>query len=583
MHDLSSENNLSSQHDQDEPDKHLDESGASLDELRSLLLGPELQARIMDLKLRPEDISRALPEAIILSAEEQGKLTTAAVPTVEDAIRNSVNQDHNILSEALFPVIGPATRKAVSAALQNLTQSLNEGLEHSLSLQSFQWRIEAARTGKSFAEIVLLRTLLYQVEQVLLIHKDTGLLLQQLVADTVIAQDADLVSAMLTAIQDFIKDSFRVERGDSLDTLQFGELTVWIEEGPQALMACVIRGTAPQDIRGLFQDVLEKIHLVCSQDLKQFQGDNAAFAQSQPYLQECLQAQFKPKRRSLSPLAWLFLGLILLGIGWQIFGVYQRRKVTGRYVATLQQQPGLVVVDSKLKNRKILISGMRDPLAVDPLSLAEPNKINPQKVKTTWEPYLSFHPELVKARAEQRLQPPATVSLSVDGQNTLVATGTAKQNWIAQLQKQALQIPGVMQVSTDQLKPAERQTLNRLQKQIEGHNILFDEGQSQPLPTSESIFQQLAQDVEAAVKLATALNLKLALSIEGRADRVGTERENFLISQARANAIRERLIRRQISPSILTIKPLGAAQGSQTQEQSLSERRVSFKVTLEEL
>ncbi|PZD73725.1 hypothetical protein C1752_01600 [Acaryochloris thomasi RCC1774] len=581
MHDLSSENNPSSQHNQDKPDKHLDESGESLDELRSLLLGPELQARIMNLKLRPEDISRALPEAIILSAEDQGKLTTAAVPTVEDAIRNSVNQDHNILSEALFPVIGPATRKAVSAALQNLTQSLNEGLEHSLSLQSFQWRIEAARTGKSFAEIVLLRTLLYQVEQVLLIHKDTGLLLQQLVADTVIAQDADLVSAMLTAIQDFIKDSFRVEGGDSLETLQFGELTVWIEEGPQALMACVIRGTAPQDIRGLFQDVLEKIHLVCSQDLKQFQGDDTAFAQSQPYLQECLQAQFKPKRRSLSPLAWLFLGLILLGIGWQLFGVYQRRKVMGNYVATLQQRPGLVIVDSKLKNRKILISGMRDPLAVDPLSLAEPNKINPQKVKTTWEPYLSFHPELVKARAEQRLQPPATVSLSVDGQNTLIAAGTAKQDWIAQLQKQALQIPGVMQISTEQLKPAERQTLNRLQKQIEGRNILFDEGRSQPLPTSESVFQQLAQDVEAATQLATALNLKLILSIEGRADRVGTERENFLISQARANAIRERLMRRQISPSILKIKPLGAAQGPQTQEQGLSERRVSFKVTLE--
>lgn len=581
MHDLSSENNLSSQIHQDGPDQHLNESSESLDELRSLLLGPELQARIMNLKLRPEDVSRALPEAIILSAEEQDKLTTAAVPTVEDAIRSSVNQDHNILSEALFPVIGPATRKAVSAALQNLTQSLNEGLEHSLSPQSFQWRIEAARTGKSFAEIVLLRTLLYQVEQVLLIHKETGLLLQQLVADTVIAQDADLVSAMLTAIQDFIKDSFRVEGGDSLDTLQFGELTVWIEEGPQALMACVIRGTAPQDIRGLFQNVLEKIHLVCGHDLKQFQGDNTAFAQSQPYLQECLQAQFKPKRSSLSPLTWLVLSLVLLGIGWQLFGVYQRRTAMGNYVERLQQQPGLVIVDSKIKNRKIVISGMRDPLAVDPLSLTDSNNVNPKKVKTTWEPYLSFHPTLVKARAETRLKPPTTVSLSVDEQNTLVATGTAKQNWISQLQQQALQIPGVMQVNTEQLKAAEQQMLDRLQKQIEGRSILFAQGQSQPLPASEAVFQQLAQDVKAAAQLATTLNLQIILSIEGRTDRVGTDRENLLLSQARANTIRERLIRRQISPSILRIKPLGANQTPQKQEQGPSERRVSFKVTLE--
>jgi outer membrane protein OmpA-like peptidoglycan-associated protein len=574
MHDLSSENNTSSQ-------SNHDESGTHLDELRSLLLGPELQARIMNLKLRPEDVSRALPEAIILSAEEQEKLTTAAVPTVEDAIRTSVNQDHNILSEALFPIIGPATRKAVSAALQNLTQSLNEGLEHSLSPQSFQWRIEAARTGKSFAEIVLLRTLLYQVEQVLLIHKETGLLLQQLVADTVIAQNADLVSAMLTAIQDFIKDSFRIEGGDSLDTLHFGELTVWIEEGPQALMACVIRGTAPQDIRSLFQNVLEKIHLVCGQDLKKFQGDNTAFAQSQPYLQECLQAQFKPKRSSLSPLAWLFLGLILLAMGWQIFGIYQRRKVMNSYVTTLQQQPGLVIIDSKLKNRKIVISGMRDPLAIDPLSLAEQNKVQRQMVKTTWEPYLSFHPDLVKARAEQRFKPPKTVSLSVDDQNTLVAVGAAKQGWIQQIQQQALQIPGVLQVNTKQLQPAEQQALKRLQQQIEGRNILFDEGRSHPLPVSEPALPQLAQEIKAAAQLATTLNQNIVITIEGRADRVGTERRNHLISQTRADSIRDRLIRHQINPSILRSKPLGATQNPQNQKQNLSERRVSFKVTLE--
>ncbi len=574
MQNLSSDKNLSSQSSQDE-------SGPSLDELRALLLGPELQARIKNLKLRPEDVSRALPEALILSAEEQEKLTSAAVPTVEDAIRSSVNQDHNILSEALFPVIGPATRKAVSAALQNLTQSLNEGLEHSLSPQSFQWRLEAARTGKSFAEIVLLRTLLYQVEQVLLIHKDTGLLLQQLVADTVVAQDADLVSAMLTAIQDFIKDSFRVERGDSLDTLHFGELTVWIEAGPQALMACVIRGTAPQEIRGLFQDVLEKIHLVCGQDLKHFHGDNTAFAQSQPYLQECLQAQFKPKRNSISPLVWVFLGLLLLGIGWQSFGLYQQRKALNNYVTNLQQQPGVVIINSKLKNRKVLISGMRDPLAIDPLSLAEQNDLNPQKVQAQWAPFLSFDPALVKTRAEKKLKPPKTVAFSVNAQNTLVITGTAEQSWIQQVREQALQVPGIVQVNTEQLQPFEKQALELLKDQIEGRSILFGIGRWKPLTNSEPILSQLVQDIKAATQLANTLNQNVIISIEGRTDRVGTERENLLVSQARAESIRARLIRRQIEPAILRTQALGATQNTHNQEGRLSERRVSFKVTLE--
>lgn len=198
-----------------------------LTELRSLLFGSELHERLENAKLRAEDVSRVLPEAIILrSIQQDEQLTKAVVPTVEGAIEASVKQDLNILADALFPVIGPAARKAVSTALKTLSQSLNQTLEHSLSLQSFRWRLEARQTGKSFAEVVLLRTLVYRVEQVLLIHKRTGLVLQHLVAETVAARDADLISAMLTAIQDFVQDSFSVQNGEPLETLQFGELTM---------------------------------------------------------------------------------------------------------------------------------------------------------------------------------------------------------------------------------------------------------------------------------------------------------------------------------------------------------------------
>ena len=56
--------------------------------------------------------------------------------------------------------------------------------------RSLKWRFEAWRTGRPFAEIVLLKTLVYRVDQVFLIHKETGLLLQHVVADEVRAKDA---------------------------------------------------------------------------------------------------------------------------------------------------------------------------------------------------------------------------------------------------------------------------------------------------------------------------------------------------------------------------------------------------------
>ena len=69
-----------------------------------------------------------------------------------------------------------------------------------------------------------------------------------------------MVSGMLTAIRDFAQDSFRVSDDEALDTLQVGELSVWIEQGPHAILAAVIRGTAPPELRTALQEALERVH-----------------------------------------------------------------------------------------------------------------------------------------------------------------------------------------------------------------------------------------------------------------------------------------------------------------------------------
>ena len=56
------------------------------------------------------------------------------------------------LADALFPVMGPAIRKAVAAALAGMVEALNRTLEHSLSWRSIAWRLEALRTGNRSAK-----------------------------------------------------------------------------------------------------------------------------------------------------------------------------------------------------------------------------------------------------------------------------------------------------------------------------------------------------------------------------------------------------------------------------------------------
>ena len=55
-----------------------------------------------------------------------------------------------------------------------MMESLNRTVEHSFSWRALAWRWTALRTGKPFAEIVLLNTLEYRVEQVFLVHAESS-------------------------------------------------------------------------------------------------------------------------------------------------------------------------------------------------------------------------------------------------------------------------------------------------------------------------------------------------------------------------------------------------------------------------
>ena len=178
---------------------------AALAQLRQILVGPEqtqlnqLQHRLDDDELAAQHVSRVLPEAIVLR-EQDVELTKALAPMIEESLKVSVRKNPQNLVDAIFPVMGPAIRKSIAENLRALLQSFNRTLEHSLSMRSLKWRLEALRTGKPLAEIILLHTLLYRVEQVFLIHASNGLLLQHVAAKSVEAQDGDMISAMMTAI-----------------------------------------------------------------------------------------------------------------------------------------------------------------------------------------------------------------------------------------------------------------------------------------------------------------------------------------------------------------------------------------------
>lgn len=410
-----------------------------LHELRSLLLNGDPE-QVLNPQVTPEAIGEVLPAAIIEAQRQQPQLlASAVVTTVERAIHASVHRDSEVLSSALFPVIGPTTRKSIASAIGDLLQSLNRALEYSLSWQSLKWRLEARRTGKSFAEVVLLRTLIYQVEQVFLIHRETGLVLQHIAAETAVTQDPDLVSAMLTAIQDFARDSFSIQ-DDSVGVLEVGDLSIWLEEGPHATLACVIRGTAPNTLHTTMRASQEKIHRLFDAALRAFDGDARGFEASRRYLEACFQAQYKQKSRGektpfvigkrekivggLVAACWV-AGLVT----WLVLSRQAHLRWIN-YVDTLEREPGIVVISHQKKQGRYLLTGLKDPLAKDPTRLLAETRIDADRVRMSWQPYLSLDSAFVSRRLQALLNPPPTVAMQLDETGVLRLRGTAPVEWI---------------------------------------------------------------------------------------------------------------------------------------------------------
>ena len=539
---------------QEGPDEAEDNSSDSttdeLSELRGLLLAPEL-TQLTDLKERldnparyAEDVSRILPEAFAIRSRRDNKLNSALMPTVEEAISISVKKNPQRLVDAIFPVMGPAIRKAIANAFSEMVQSLNQTLEYSVSFKGLKWRLEALQTGKSFAEVVLSHTLLYRVEQVFLIHRETGLLLQHVEAGAAAVQDVDLVSGMLTAIQDFVHDSFGADGSDALDSMQVGELTVWIERGSQAVLAAVIRGTAPNEFRRLMQDALDSVHVEQREALEAFAGDAAPFAASRPHLESCIQMQTEAARRKRpSPMLLAAAALVVIALGlWLFFSIRESRRWDD-YLSRLQSEPGLVVVSAEKRGGKYYITGLRDPLAVDPAALLPASKIDPRDVAARWEAYQSSQPDFVLARMNRLLDTPKTVSLSVES-GALVARGAAPHDWIKAARTITQMTLGVSRFDEEDLVDIEmaQSEFGVVRQRIEQRAIRFAVGSADLPPEQRDELKGVMTDIQRLYLLAQSLGTRFRIEVWGHADQSGSQELNDRLIAARAGQALSALI-----------------------------------------
>jgi hypothetical protein len=103
--------------------------------------------------------------------------------------------------------------------------------------------------------------------------------------------DEDILSGMLVAVQDFIKDSFR-DRQASLDEMKFGKFEILLGRGKHIILATILLGEEMESIRPQVAKCVEDIESEFGDILEDWDGNLASVIDSSKYINDLIDGKY---------------------------------------------------------------------------------------------------------------------------------------------------------------------------------------------------------------------------------------------------------------------------------------------------
>lgn len=541
-------------------------SNADVERLRSLILGKDYEQTIRELQAADttQQVADVLAEAIHVRSQRDKGVQNALAPAIDDMLDASIRRDPNKLVQVITPIIGPSIRSAVRSALADMVESLNRILERSISPQALWWRVQAWRAGVPFGQFVLLKTLQYRVEQVLLIQRDSGILLHtEARADVDAAapaaartRDPELVSAMLTAINSFVSDSFRSRSDEAqLNRVRFGERQLLIEAGPHAVIAALVLGDPPPQLARQLQDTLDRFQRVFARPLEQFKGDRSVFEPASVLLQECLTEQTRGTTQR-PWLAWTVLAVLTAALcvwGWQYWRIGQQQQALLQQVLVSGDH---VVLDTRRDGDTLHLKTL-SPLGVEPL----PAQLQQDGARLVIESRsVAMQPEDLLLPYLERRYGFGSRAIARWDNDALVLEGALSAEQLQQIQADTWLAKLARRIDTRAvtLLPAPDQrvqdidTFHQLVNELQRVRFLFEENSAQLTDDAVREAATVLTRLNQLNALAQTLDVAtLQIVITGYADESGTGAVNARLSRERARVIRDFLADNRIDPQRL--------------------------------
>lgn len=530
-----------------------------------------------------EYVSKVFTEALHDRQQQDESVSKLLVPIVEDSVQKSITQHRAQFTDTLYPLVGDLVRKFTTAFLRDFIEKTNEVIEKSVTFKSIAWRFKAWRAGVSYSHFVASQTYLFQIQQVLLIHRETGLLLNSASIDNLHDENSDLVSSMLTAINDFVADSFSKQaNGEQLDEIKTDNFTLYLRKGPHAYLVAAVTGNISPGAKTILQTTLEYIHSLYARQLQDFNGDTSTFESISPELNECLISEAKhPDKKKTPYLAIILIAVISIAMAWWLLLGWQTSQALDR-IQSLDSEPGIVILEAEHRHvQDIELRILRDPNARSTADWLEPANVDSAWLDILEIPFVSLSQELTARRIETVLAHFKNIKFD---QTKQTIEGTLSQADALLLRSEVKQIPGTTEypitynlnilVQPPSLEQ-NKQALNIVAGEITQLQLTF------ALASADITAQHLQQVALIAKKFALLQayaeqsGMQAKLLILGTSDQLGDVRVNEQLSIQRAEHTKQALMAAGINENDMLVSGLGAVE---VKQQSTNIRKAIINV-----
>jgi outer membrane protein OmpA-like peptidoglycan-associated protein len=254
--------------------------------------------------------------------ESQDKVVKQIAPLITTAIKEQIKSHKDEVVEALYPVIGNMITRYVSKTFEDMLNSINSQIKHGLSFENIFRKIKAKIHGVSETELYLKENASSGISSAFLIDKNSGLVVSHVHNNEDAINEPEMVASMLTAIRSFVNDWIdKNDKFQELGTIEYGDKKILIEASGYSYLAVIANGMITSKTIDKARNVLSKIVLNHSDEIKNFNGDKNSISSKDInlLLSELLEIKKEEKEKKLHPLIYL---IPLVFIGWLTYSFY---------------------------------------------------------------------------------------------------------------------------------------------------------------------------------------------------------------------------------------------------------------------